>query len=265
MRLRIATLTLAGFAAMMLVGFQAPVHASQVVHFTSAVLSPSPFKLRHAKAQGTELKQEPGFPLWGHLSKPIGTDPFPAVVLMHGCAGIHPTQVRWASQLTELGYVALILDSLGPRSVFNVCKEPMGIASPNMRALDAHGALAYLQGLAFVDRARIGIVGWSHGGNSALAAVDNVGITARLPQRFNAAIAFYPYCFGGGDYDLPILILLGEADEWGPLEKCEELKAQNQNGGATIELIAYPGAFHAFDVPELQPGRSVEGPYGRTY
>ena len=262
---RMATLTLACIAAMMLSGFQAPVHATEVVHFTSAVLPPSAFKLRQAKAQGKELKQEPGLPLWGHLNKPAGPGPFSAVVIMHGCSGVRPTDARWASQLTGLGYVTLILDSLGPRSVFDVCKEPMWIASPNMRALDAHGALAYLQGLPFVDRTRIGVVGWSHGGNSALAAVNNIGITARLPQRFTAAIAFYPYCFGGGDYKLPTLILLGEADEWGPLDQCQELKAQSPNGGASIELIAYPGAFHAFDVSELQRGLSVEGLYGRTY
>ena len=98
-----------------------------------------------------------------------------------------------------------------------------------------------------------------------MAAVNNIGITARLPQRFTAAIAFYPYCFGGGDYKLPTLILLGEADEWGPLNQCQELKAQSPNGGASIELIIYPGAFHAFDVSELQRGLSVEGLYGRTY
>ena len=60
-------------------------------------------------------------------------------------------------------------------------------------------------------------------------------------------------------------ILLGEADEWGPLNRCQELKAQSQNGGASIELIAYPGSFHAFDVSELQQGLSVEGLYGKTY
>ena len=262
---RMAALTLACIAAIMLSGFQAPAFATEAVHFTSAVLPPSALKLRQAKAQGKELKQEPGFPLWGHLDKPSGPGPFPAVVLMHGCAGIRATHGRWASRLTGLGYVTLILDSLGPRSVFNVCKDPFGIASPNARALDAHGALAFLQGLAFVDRARIGVAGWSHGGNSALAAVDKSGITSRLPQRFKAAIAFYPYCFGGGDYGLPTLILLGGADEWGPLERCQELKAQSRNGGASIELIAYPGAFHAFDVPELQRGLSVEGLYGKTY
>ena len=83
---RIAALPLAFIAAMMLLALQAPGRAAEVVHFTSAVLPPSPFKLRQAKAQGKELKQEPGFPLWGHLNKPSGNGPFPAVVLMHGCA-----------------------------------------------------------------------------------------------------------------------------------------------------------------------------------
>ena len=83
-------------AAMMLFGFQAAVHAAEVVHFTSAVLPPTAFKLKRAKAQGKELELEPGFPVWGHLSKPTGAGPFPAVVLMHGCSGIFPTHVRWA-------------------------------------------------------------------------------------------------------------------------------------------------------------------------
>ena len=262
---RMATLTLACIAAMMLSGFQAPVHATEVVHFTSAVLPPSAFKLRQAKAQGKELKQEPGLPLWGHLNKPAGPGPFSAVVLMHGCSGVRPTHARWASQLTEQGHVTLLLDSFGPRNASSVCKDYLGIVSPNNRALDAHGALAYLQGLPFVDRSRIGVVGWSHGGNSALAAVNSAGITARLPERFKAAIAFYPYCLGGGNFDLPTLILLGEADEWTPLSRCQEFKARSKDGGATIELFAYPGAFHAFDVSELHQGRSIEGPYGKTY
>ncbi len=98
---RMTMLPLACFAAMMLSGFQAPVHATEIVHFTSEVLPPSALKLRQAKAQGKELKREPGFPLWGHLNKPSGPGPFPAVVLMHGCSGIRPTHARWASQLTR--------------------------------------------------------------------------------------------------------------------------------------------------------------------
>ena len=256
---------MASLVAIMLLADQATLRATEVVHFTSAVLPPSPALVRQAKEQGKELKPMEGLPLWGHLDKPAGAGPFPAVVLLHGCNGIRPTHARWASELTQLGYVTLIVDSLGPRSVFDVCKTPLRDASPQVRAFDALGALAYLQGLPFVDGKRVGVVGWSHGGNSALEAVNEVGVAASIAQRFQAAIAFYPYCVSGGDFTLPALILLGEADEWGPASECEKLKAQSKSGGASIELVVYPGAFHAFDVPELKKGRSVEDLFGKAY
>ncbi len=265
MTARLTALTLACLAAMTGLALQAPARATEVVYFTSAVLPPSAFKRRQAEAQGKPLGPEPGLPLWGQLDKPAGAGPFAAVVLLHGCGGIRPTHDRWASRLRGLGYVTLLVDSLGPRNARTVCQDYFGIASPSIRALDAHGALASLQGLGFVDRDRIGVLGWSHGGNSALAAVNKRGITARLPKRFKAAIAFYPYCFGVSEFDLATLILVGEADQWTPLSQCQELQARSKNGGASIELIAYPGAFHGFDEPELQPGRSIAGPSGKSY
>lgn len=249
----------------MLLAIQTSGYPAEIVQFSSATLPPSPFKVRRAKAQGKDLKQEPGLPLRSYLDKPVGTGPFPALVLLHGCSGIRPTHTRWASKLTELGYVTLLVDSLGPRGASNVCKTPLEIASPQIRAFDSHGALAYLHGLTFVDGARIGVVGWSHGGNSALAAVNNIGLMAKLPLHFTAAVAFYPYCIGGGEYILPTLILLGDADEWAPISQCQKLKAQSKNGGASIKLVTYPGAFHAFDVRELKKGISIEGQYGKNY
>ncbi len=43
------------------------------------------------------------------------------------------------------------------------------------------------------------------------------------------------------------------------------VNGRHSRSAASIELIAYPGAFHAFDVSELQQGLSVEGSYGRAY
>ena len=265
MRPRKAKFLLVCLALVGLLGIQTSPNAAEVVHFRSAVLPPSPFKLRQAKAQGKELAQEPGFPLWGHLSKPAGEGPFPALVLLHGCSGLFPSDARRASELTELGYVTLIVDSLGPRSVFDVCREPLSVVSPENRGLDAHGAGAYLQALPFVDPARIAVIGWSHGAMSALAAVNKNGVTARLPPQFRAAIAFYPYCREGSKFDLPTLILSGEADDWTPIATCQRLKARPQNAGAPIELVAYPGAFHAFDVLELKEGLWLEGMAGQRY
>jgi dienelactone hydrolase len=55
--------------------------------------------------------------LTGKLTKPQGDGPFPAVVLMHGCTGIGKHQEDWAARFASWGYVALQVDSLGPRGL----------------------------------------------------------------------------------------------------------------------------------------------------
>jgi dienelactone hydrolase len=47
----------------------------------------------------------------GHLYRPDGPGPFPAVVALHGCGGIGPHLHRWAQTLQQWGYVALLVDS----------------------------------------------------------------------------------------------------------------------------------------------------------
>lgn len=248
---------------MTLLGFQIPVGATEVVHFNSAVMPQSLSQSGQEQAGDDEIEQ--GFPLWGHLSTPEGSGPFPAVVLMHGCNGIQSSHADWASLLTELGYVTLILDSFRPRSFFNLCDTPIWSASPTMRALDAYGALGYLQGLQIVDSTRIGVVGWSHGGIAALAAVNKSGVAHRFQQHFKTAVAFYPYCISDRIFDLPVLVLIGEADDWTPVDPCREMQARSANGSDPIELVTYPGVHHGFDDPILQSGFTFEGTGGRTH
>jgi dienelactone hydrolase len=52
----------------------------------------------------------------------------------------------------------------------------------------------------------------------------------------------------------PILILIGEADDWNPAEPCRALVAHSRPDSAPIALTVYPGAYHGFDVRQLQPG-----------
>src|SRR5688572_14640867 len=85
------------------------------VEFTSATTPPTPFALKQAKARGVELKQEPGAPLRGLFVRPEGKGPFPTIILLHGCDGIQPFQEQWTKDLVALGYVALLVDSHGPR------------------------------------------------------------------------------------------------------------------------------------------------------
>jgi dienelactone hydrolase len=217
------------------------------------------------------------------LIRPEGNGPFPAVVVMHDCSGLGPRSSgsprRWADQLVPRGYAVLIPDSFGPRGLPNgVCTEQLErsrAANWYIRSGDAYGALAYLRTLPFVDGRRVGIMGGSHGGSSALASmVEPVSqrnpLFAAKRDGFAAGIALYPSCtapYGGwstartagaatgpavsrsGLYKpiAPLLILAGEKDDWTPAEPCRWLAETSQAAGHPVSLKIYPGAHHSFD------------------
>ncbi|MDA4844728.1 dienelactone hydrolase family protein [Hoeflea poritis] len=234
-------------------GLHGTVAATEVVHFNSAVLDA-------ANRQNNDAV-EAGFPIWGHLSRPEGDGPFPAIVLMHGCGGLQQAHFDWASMLDELGYATLVLDSFRPRSVIRVCTSDHRPTSPAQRALDAYGALAFLQQLPDIDQDRIGLIGWSHGGIAALEAVNKKGISRQFTNGFRAAATFYPYCIPDRDFEIPVLILIGESDDWTPPDLCRQLAERDQQSDF-LELVTYPGAFHGFDNTDFSTGFFVSGASG---
>jgi dienelactone hydrolase len=190
----------------------------------------------------------------GSHSDSIG--PYPAVVVLHGCSGISSHSAGIADRIGSWGYVALTVDSLSPRDITSHCR---GGWAPE-QAFDAYAALRYLSQLAFVDAARVAVLGQSMGGLAALYAVDR-GLAAQyFNERFRAAIAYYPNCgVPGASMTAPTLVLIGEADDWTPAERCRDMVKHARLDGAAITLIVYPGAHHAFDVAQLKPGMSALG------
>ena len=184
------------------------------------------------------------------VSKPDGPGPFPAIVMMHDCSGLGPASsgapARWAAELVERGYVVAIPDSFTPRGwVDGVCTNPSprrAEVGPFRRARDAHAALAFVRALPYVDGRRVGLMGGSHGGSTALASMGSPG--------FAAAVALYPRC-GSGAYrtTAPLLILIGEKDDWTPAEPCRKLAEAALAAGQPVSITIYPGAHHSFDSP----------------
>ena len=183
------------------------------------------------------------------LFVPAGAGPFPALVLLHGSSGIGEENYIWAARFRSMGYVALVVDSLGSRGIEKHPKQPY----VHLQFGDAYGALAYLQRQPFADENRIGVIGWSHGGYAVLHAARVNGrisrIFARRVGRFSAAVALYPYCGGTDVFDIPILILIGEADDWSPASMCVTLaRAAAQMGSPlAVDVVVYPEAAHGFD------------------
>src|ERR1700724_3196497 len=63
--------------------------------------------------------------LLGYLARPDGAGPFPAVVVLHGCAGFSAAgSLQLTDQLKDWGYVALMVDSLTPRGLTTACGGP---------------------------------------------------------------------------------------------------------------------------------------------
>ena len=191
-------------------------------------------------ANGEPLK------LTGILTKPRGAGPFPAVVDLHGCSGIWPDRdLLWVTKLAGWGYVVLQVESYIARGRSNVCDRPWDMSGP-LIARDAHAAKSHLAGLAFVDGDRIAVMGFSNGGWATLAAVDDFGGLGGDP--FRAAVALYPWCLDRlVSLDAPLLILIGEADDWTPASRCETMLS-GEESAHEVTLIVYPGTTHAFDV-----------------
>ena len=197
------------------------------------------------------------------LAKPDGAGAFPAVVGLHGCAGMHDTtKQRLADDLVGRGYVVLLVDSYATRGIEQACKST-AFATFVRRRPDAYGALDFLGRQPFVDPRRVAAVGFSAGAwLSLFVAEPNSFEPFLLPGnlRFRAAAAFYPPCQGAGARPaIPTLIFIGALDDWTPAANCSHKIANWGDDGPSVEFVVYPGAHHGFYYPHLQPGRTLFG------
>jgi dienelactone hydrolase len=170
--------------------------------------------------------------LKGEIYRPAGAGPFPALVRLHGCSGIQPNSIAWGRWLVSEGYAALVLDRRG-------LKRLCGDSSPltvGARAPDVFAAARYLETLPLVDPARIGVIGWSHGGWTALQSsrFEDAYPDVHLRTR----IAFYPSCSDLAIYrsDTPLLMLLGADDTWTPAEPCRYMAERQVRAFLAAEL-----------------------------
>jgi len=197
----------------------------------------------------------------GYLARPDGAGPFPAVVGLHGCAGMHDTtRQRLADQLVAWGYVVLLVDSYATRRIDHACTSS-AFATFLKRRPDAYGALVFLGSQNFVDWQRVAVVGFSAGARVTLSVAQTNSFEQFAPPanlRFRAAVAFYPPCKAAwAPPEIPTLIFIGALDDWTPAADCADKVASWGNDGPPIELVVYPGAHHGFYYPHLQPGTTM--------
>jgi dienelactone hydrolase len=196
------------------------------------------------------------------LYRPPGPGPFPAVVALHTCDGLHdgdgetPVDARyqeWGEHLVKAGFAVLFPDSFGSRGLASQCRlRQFSVRASRTRINDANAARHWLQEQPWVIRDRVSLLGWSHGATTALWTIRRrIGADRGKTPDFRSAVAFYPNCQRAGalawSARVPTLILIGRADDWTPAAACEQMVAGARGRSAGTSIVVYPGAYHDFD------------------
>ncbi len=187
-----------------------------------------------------------------------------------GSGGVGANVDRWAQELNGIGVSAFIVDSFTGRGIVNTSADQSQLSSLAMM-VDAFRALELLGRHSRVDPARIGVMGFSKGGVTALYASLKRFQRMHGPAsvEFAAYVPVYAPC--NTRYiddeqvsDRPIRLLHGTADDWVPVAPCRQYVERLRRAGKDVKLFEYPDASHAFDVHLIAtPIRNAQWQTGR--
>lgn len=221
-----------------------------------------------------------------------------AVVMLHGCGGIWSNNVpgatnsngtpnlqnhieKWGLKLASEGIVALAVDSYTRRRPSSAGTEAWqdqcnsstnpyaGAVDPyTTRVLDAQAAWSYLASDSRISSSRIGVLGWSQGGQTAMVesaetySNSNTVRSGTDATRFSLTVVFYPGCGPALGFGSP------SSSYWRPahdlrmnLAKLDELYdncntrastaistyGATSGSGRQVLRISYEQANHGFD------------------
>jgi dienelactone hydrolase len=199
------------------------------------------------------------------LLKPEGRGPFPAIVMVHQCAGLNAAVMANAREAVAQNYVVLMIDSFSSRGVTTVCYGPKMGVNFFRGARDALQAAEHLRTQPYVDAKRIAMVGFSWGAIvGLLASSQHYASALKAGPGFAAVASFYPGCFTitpqngrppfelvNADIKRPLLVLMGEDDTETPAPECVSKLEAVKRAGAPVEWHVYPQTTHCWDCRAL--------------
>ena len=181
----------------------------------------------------------------GYLSRPEGSGPWPAVIVIHEWFGLDEQTRSITRRIAELGYMSVAPDlyhgelaELGESDKAEAFKDKYLPTAP-----------AELQGMfdalkEYKDcKGRIGCVGFCFGGRMSL--------TLAINRPVDAVCTFY----GGGMQNIfdqlnnlkaPVLGMFGDRDASIPVGTVEKFDQLLDTLGVEHEIVLYPGLGHAF-------------------
>jgi len=191
-----------------------------------------------AKIQAIQCRPETGFA-------------FPGVIILHGIEGFKAHHEEFGERIAEEGYVALIPQWFGGETEE---KNP-----DEVELNDVFNIVESLRSSEYVDKTRIGMIGFSLGGALAL-------ISASYNKDIKTLVLYYPLADRekiiqffkkiriSSDFVKNILsstlIIQGDNDRIVPIESARKLLQEFKRYDKLCEMRVYPDADHAFNWPD---------------
>jgi carboxymethylenebutenolidase len=175
----------------------------------------------------------------------------PAVIVIHEIYGLTDWEPTVADRLAKEGFIAIIPDLLSSKHgttppAADSARKLIGELEPERVTADLNATYDYVNGLAAVNRDRIGVIGFCWGGGQSFRyATNNPNLRAVVvaygPAPDSAALR---------RIKAPVLGVYGENDER-INANLPDVAAKLQSAGKTFTYEMYPGTGHGF----LKPGR----------
>ena len=208
-----------------------------------------------------------GATLQGHLSKPKGDGPFPAIIMVHHGFGLDDHSRDVTRRLAAEGFAALGVDLLSRKGGTASMSDPqaaltmIGDLTDEEFINDLGAAYDYLISLSAIKKDGIGIMGFCSGGSQAF-------LYATVNSNLKGLVVFY----GSAPADeLLTKVQCPVLGNYGALDRISEgvpaTAATMQKLGKSFDYKIYPDAPHAFfhDVrPERYREAAAKDAWSRT-
>ena len=178
----------------------------------------------------------------------------PAVILLHGAAGLLRERTLYGPQLASMGVAVLVIDTFGARrDKATSFTERLIQITESMMVNDAYAGLKFLATLPEIDPHRVVLGGFSYGGMSSMYAMYRQLADRLAPPelRFVGHVDFYGPCIARFEDNrttgAPLLIMNGQLDELTIPSRCEEIANELRAGGSDVQMVTYEGAVHQWD------------------
>jgi dienelactone hydrolase len=189
----------------------------------------------------------------GYLSFPsTPSKRYPLMLIMHASGGIHQRDWFFARTLNDMGVATFVLDSFGPRGLKKVYENKRSFSEWE-QAIDALTALEVLQRDERIDFKRVGAMGRSLGGQTAVRLTLQAS-RDQLPKKgpvLSLALSITPGCTSQQQDRrmMPgsqVRLFLAEKDG-SPYQRCVTYVEKMQAAGGDSQFKLYRNAFHTFD------------------